>query len=158
MSVEPILPSAFVLLAGIHAFATLYMCGLIWFVQVVHYPLHGLVGVAEFRSYQAAHVRRTTWVVVGPMVIELLSAILLIVAQPEDTLGPLPILGFLILIKAWVATMLLSVPAHRKLEQGFSQSAHLRLVRSNWIRTLAWTVRAPMALMILFIASKGGGV
>ena len=29
---------------------TLALCGLIWFVQIVHYPLFALVGREEFRS------------------------------------------------------------------------------------------------------------
>ena len=46
-----------------HAAATLYMTGLIWFVQVVHYPLMGLTGKAEFSAYEQRHTLLTTWVV-----------------------------------------------------------------------------------------------
>ena len=42
---------------------TLYMVGLIWFVQVVHYPLMAKVGVQGYETYQQAHMRLTTWVV-----------------------------------------------------------------------------------------------
>ena len=42
----------FVLLA--HAAATLFMVGLIWFVQVVHYPLFARVGPDAFVPYAAA--------------------------------------------------------------------------------------------------------
>ena len=144
-----------VILASIHAFAALYMCGLIWFVQVVHYPLHGLVGMEAFQDYQAAHVRRTSLVVIGPMLIEFMTAGLLVAVSWSQTFDPLAAVGFLVLLKAWVATFMLSVPAHRKLEAGFSQAAHRQLVLTNWVRTFAWTVRAPIALAILVSASKG---
>ena len=142
-----------VALASVHAFAAVYMCGLIWFVQVVHYPLHGMVGTDSFVRYQAAHVRRTAWVVIGPMLVELFSALLLIACIPKEKYYALPIVGGLLLLKAWVGTALLSVPAHRKLEQGFDDKAHLRLVSTNWVRTFAWTVRAPLAIGILILTA-----
>ena len=40
----PPMPDADVLLLLLHAAATLFMTGLIWFVQVVHYPLFARVG------------------------------------------------------------------------------------------------------------------
>ena len=40
--------------------STLYMTGLIWFVQVVHYPLLGAVGGSEFSAYEQRHMSLTT--------------------------------------------------------------------------------------------------
>ena len=95
MFVESISPAQLTLLAALHAFATIYMCGLIWFVQVVHYPLHGLVGQDSFVSYQAAHVRRTSWVVIGPMLLELIAALLLVLCLPTEGYYGLPVVGAL---------------------------------------------------------------
>jgi hypothetical protein len=50
----------------LQAAATLFMTGVIWFVQVVHYPLMARVGAAGFPDYEAAHARLTGYVVVGP--------------------------------------------------------------------------------------------
>jgi hypothetical protein len=54
----------------LHAAATGMMIGIIWFVQVVHYPLMALVGRDGYPAYQAAHSRRTTFVVMPPMLVE----------------------------------------------------------------------------------------
>jgi hypothetical protein len=40
------------------------------------------------------------------------------------------------------------VPQHRRLERGWGERAHRALVRGNWLRTAAWTVRAALALAI----------
>jgi hypothetical protein len=53
-----------------HLMSTLIMVGLIWFVQVVHYPLMADVGPREFRRYAPLHQSRTTFVVAGPMLTE----------------------------------------------------------------------------------------
>jgi hypothetical protein len=58
-----------------HGAATLYMTGVIWFVQIVHYPLFSRVGQPGFSEYAREHVRRTGRVVAGPMLVELASAV-----------------------------------------------------------------------------------
>lgn len=42
-----------------HLAATLFMVGLIWFVQVVHHPLTTSEGRGEFVAYEMEHTRRT---------------------------------------------------------------------------------------------------
>jgi len=48
----------------------------------------------------------------------------------------------------WMSTWLWQVPAHRRLEAGFDAAAHLRLTRTNWVRTAAWTARSVIALAL----------
>jgi len=55
-------------LLAVCVFSTLCMVGVIWFVQIVHYPLMSLVGAAESAAYAAANQRLTTWVV-GPLML-----------------------------------------------------------------------------------------
>lgn len=128
-----------------HAFATLFMTGLIWFVQVVHYPLFERVGKAEFAGYERQNTRRTGWVVGGPMLLELALALLL-VWSPGGLMawGGLGLLGIV-----WLSTAVGQMPAHFRLEQGFDAQAYRRLVRGNWIRTVCWTLRGVLATVML---------
>jgi hypothetical protein len=66
----------YILLA--HLAATLFMVGVIWFVQVVHYPLFSRVGPEKFSLYSEAHSRLTTYVVGPPMLAEASTALLLV--------------------------------------------------------------------------------
>ena len=66
----------------LHLAATLFMVGVIWFVQVVHYPLLARVGTSGFEAYEQAHTRRTGWVVAPPMLAELVTAVLLLWVRP----------------------------------------------------------------------------
>ncbi len=63
-------------------FATLFMTGLGWYVQVVHYPLFARVGAAGFAEYHARHSALTTQVVAVPMLAEVATAAWLVVAPP----------------------------------------------------------------------------
>jgi len=132
----------------LHAAATLMMTGLIWFVQIVHYPLMDRVGDAGFSVYEAAHTKRTTWVV-GPLMLVELACALLLVFGPRAIGGPLPLIGLGCLGLIWGSTAFLQVPMHRILERGFDPRAHARLVRTNWVRTALWSVRSLLAIVLL---------
>lgn len=124
------------------------MVGLIWFVQLSHYPLFARVGAEGFTGYHAGHLPRTA-AVVGPLMLaEVWTAATLVIAPPADGVD-LAWLGLLLLAVIWLSTALLQVPAHRRLERGFMASAHRRLVLTNWIRTAAWSGRGVVALLLL---------
>jgi len=136
----------------LQALSTLALTGLIWFVQVVHYPLLGRVGRSEHRAYHAAHVRRTGWVVAPLMLAEAGTALALALRPgglpPGAAWAGLGLVGFL-----WASTFLVQVPCHERLARGFDEAAWQRLVRTNWLRTGAWTVRAGLVVWLL---SMGG--
>lgn len=139
-----------------HAASTLFMTGLIWFVQVVHYPLAVQVGPVDFVGYQTAHVKRTSWVVAGPMLIEAATTAWLLFNPPPSAPQWLVWLGAFLLGVVWTSTALLQVPAHDKLSRGFDARSAALLVHSNWLRTAGWTARACVVLALLALA--GGGL
>lgn len=129
----------------LHAFVTVFMTGLIWFVQIVHYPLFNCVGKADFAHYERQHTHRTGWLVGMPMVAELALAILLVWASD----GLHAWCGLALLGAIWLCTALGQVPLHRRLARGFDLTAQRHLVHGNWIRTIAWTMRSVLALVML---------
>jgi hypothetical protein len=124
---------------------TLVLTGIVWFVQVVHYPLFAHVEPGSFSTYELEHTRRTTLVVAPLMVVEAVCAMALLVLETS----PATALGVLLLAGIWASTFLVQVPCHRVLEEGWNSVAHARLVRSNWVRTALWTVRSAIALGLL---------
>jgi hypothetical protein len=143
--------SSAILLA--HVLTTLFMCGVIWFVQLVHYPLFDLVGRAGFETYEREHARRTTWVVAPPMLIELITAGALLWIPSEVPLWK-SVTGLGLLGLIWSSTAFWQVPRHRELAAGFTAPAHRALVRSNWFRTLVWSLRAVLVLTMISSAGR----
>lgn len=129
------------------------MIGIIWFVQVVHYPLLARVGSDGYPAYQAAHNRRTTVVVAGPMLLEAGTGLWLALAPPPSLSFGRAWLGLALIGVIWLSTALLQVPMHGRLERGFDAAAHRRLVLGNWVRTVAWTARG---LLLLFSLPRLG--
>ena len=134
-------------LLAAHAFATLAMTGLIWFVQIVHYPLFAEVGRESFSRYHPAHTSRTGYVVIPFMVLEAATA-LAIVAFPGTAVPRVQAwVGLGLLGVVWASTFLIQVPLHRTLGSGFDAAAIRRLVGTNWVRTIAWTARGVLAVV-----------
>jgi hypothetical protein len=134
--------------------STLFLVGLIWFVQVVHYPLFDHVG-AGFAAYEQAHATRTGWVVAVPMCVELATAVW-IAATPSSVLPSWSRwIGLGLVGVIWASTALLQVPAHGRLAEGFDAGVHARLVATNWIRTMAWTLRGALVVWWVALGWKG---
>ncbi|AHY46435.1 Hypothetical Protein RradSPS_1152 [Rubrobacter radiotolerans] len=121
--------------------ATLFMVGVIWFVQIVHYPLFSKVGPEGFVAYAADHSRLTGYVVGPPMLVEAASALGLVVFPPPGISAAALWLGLGLVLVVWLSTALLQVPRHAALGRGFDLPAHRLLVGTNWVRTVAWSAR-----------------
>ena len=124
--------------------AAAYLTGLIWTVQLVHYPSFGLVPKAAWAAFHAAHTRRMSYVVLAPMVLELGLAIGLAWAGRRLLPGSAGWWSLGLVGLAWAVTFFISVPFHNRLAQGFDYIAIDGLTRTNWLRTLAWTARAAL--------------
>ena len=136
-----------VFMAYCHLVATVFMVGLIWFVQVVHYPLFDRISGDASIQYAAEHQRRTAWVVGLPMLVEGITTLWLFFDPINGRL--LPLLGGLVLMKIHLSTIFLQVPLHKKLSQGYEREVVRKLVATNWVRTIGWTIRAAIALAIV---------
>ena len=130
--------------------STLYMVGLIWFVQLVHYPLHGSVGPDHFVLYQQRHMQWTSFAVGPAMLIEAGTTVALFAAPSSLFPSWAPTLGLALLMLVWGSTALFQVPFHNQLLSQFDSSAHQSLVWSNWIRTIGWSARG---LLVLWLTS-----
>ncbi|NNF57532.1 MAG: hypothetical protein HKN04_04755 [Rhodothermaceae bacterium] len=138
------------LVFALHAVATLAMFGAIWIVQLVHYPLFSGVGEAGWTAYEGQHQTRITWIVGPLMVVELVTAVWLVFERPPFVPTWMALLGVLLVGVIWLSTAFVQVPLHNTLSQGFDATAHQRLVATNWIRTVAWSLRAGLVSWFVY--------
>jgi hypothetical protein len=122
--------------------ATLALVGVIWVVQLVQYPFFSYVEKANFSQYHAAYTFWITPIVAPLMIVELLTATLILFYPPEYLNYKMLVFGLILCVAAWISTFFLQIPLHDRLAAGFDARAHAALVKTNWIRTLTWTLRA----------------
>lgn len=134
----------------LHAIATTAMAGVIWTVQLVIYPLFAGVGEEVFASYHADYSERITWIVGPLMIVELGSAVVLAIVAFRSGENRLPAsAGLLLVVVLWLVTAFVQVPQHGRLGAGFDEATIAALVAGNWIRTVLWTLRVPLAWWIV---------
>ena len=135
------------------ALASAAMCGLIWFVQRVHYPLFARTDTAHAADYADENQRRTAPVVIPPMLIEAATAAI-IAANPPQAIGrPAALTGLAMVAALWLSTLLVQMPLHGQLKHaGHTPATVAALVQSNWLRTILWSARAMLAIWMLHAA------
>lgn len=131
----------------LHTSITWALAGLIWTIQRVHYPLFEHVGEEKFPVYHARHMWLVTWVV-GPLALAEGGTAALLFWQGERS--PLFWVSLAALGVAWISTFCFQVPLHGRLSGGFDLPTIRRLTSTNWMRTIAWTVRGVCLLLLLW--------
>lgn len=121
------------------------MTGLCWFVQIVHYPLFRAMKLEDLPQYEQKN-KVTGYITVTVMTVELITGLILVYQQFEL----LYILNIAFLGLIWLSTMVYQVPMHLKLMIVASNETISKLIRTNWIRTLGWTIRSGVLLVILW--------
>jgi hypothetical protein len=129
----------------IHLLSCFAMTGIIWLVQVLIYPFFKIVGRTEFKHFHDFHMKKISLVVSPLMLLELITAIWLIINHPEA----IYLFNFISVVILWGTTFLINVPAHHKLNYESEESKE-NLMKFNWIRTIIWSLRS-ILLFYLFI-------
>lgn len=135
-----------------HVTSALVLVGLIWTVQVVHYPLMAAVGEERFVAYEAAHAPRMAAVVMLPWTLQGLTTLGLLLAGPDGVASWSVAVAAVTAAVPVLVTVMWSVPSHARLAGGFDAATHARLVRTNWIRTWSWTAHGANAVAMLVTA------
>ncbi|MFT7669385.1 MAG: hypothetical protein ACI8X5_002085 [Planctomycetota bacterium] len=131
-----------------HAAATWALVGLIWMVQIVQYPGFAHVGATEFANFHEQHLSRITWIVAFLMGAELLTGLALLLDRPAGVSTASLWFGMGLIGVNWACTAFVSVPLHARLTK-LDRTAQSALVRTNWLRTIAWTLRGAWILFAL---------
>ncbi len=136
-----------------HLVVTYVMAGVMWFVQLAYYPNLAVVGEQSFVGYQREHVRRITRPAWTLLTLELLSGILLMFLGFEGIPSAVLIVNVALIGAVWCSTWFVQVPLHHKLEEGWDQQLHRRLVWTNWFRTHIYTIRGLIVLYAVWIVA-----
>ena len=127
----------------LNSLVSMFMTGIIWIIQLVHYPSFHFVSEHQWQESHSHHVSHISWIVAPMMVLELGLRGWLIYSQ----FNWVTVSATILLIVIWGSTFAIQVPIHNELESGKSEELIHRLVRTNWIRTVAWTLSSVLLLI-----------
>ena len=132
------------LILYVHLIFTSIMVGVIWVIQLVHYPSFHFIKPDIYTVFQKFHMEKISMIVMPMMIAELITVLLLLYS--EDSKNILIIISFILLIIIWGITAVFFSGMHNKLIAGYQETIVNDLIVMNWIRTLLWTIR----LLLLF--------
>ena len=119
------------------------MTGVIWIIQLVHYPSFRFVNPALWGDAHAHHINKITYIVAPAMIAELCARIYWLYLD----INWISIFTTILLLFIWLSTFIIQVPTHNKLEEQWSMKLVNQLIRTNWIRTLLWTLNTGILLI-----------
>ena len=85
--------------------STWYMVGLIWLIQLVHYPLFNYVGPEEFIVFHENHKILITPVVGIVMIVELVTSVIIFFQSPIGIRNWSSTFGIILLGIIWFSTI-----------------------------------------------------
>ena len=129
--------------------ATWAMVGVIWIVQIVHYPLLGQLSAITPGTAASDHQRRISWIVGPLMAVEGVTAITLLIDRPTTMSTASAWVAAALLGVALASTVLIQVPQHSKLASAHDDEVVRSLLAGNWIRVAAWTARGVLLAVVL---------
>jgi len=140
----------------LHFFITSFLTGLIWVIQVVHYPTFHWIPASDYVSYAVFHTNRITYVVAPIMIAELFLTLRMFFLK--DVPPTLLWICVALTLVVWLSTFFLQVPLHGILASEKDLSAIHKLVATNWIRTVAWSLKATAMgwFLVQFFKGKEG--
>ena len=139
------LPNNFVLLG--HLIFTSIMTGVIWVIQIVHYPSFHFIEKELYTAFQKFHMNKISIIVMPIMLAELITGIMLFLDKTSKS--PFLTISIIILVLIWLITGVFFTKAHNELIAGYQELVVNQLVAMNWIRTLLWTLR--LLLLTCFV-------
>ena len=132
------------LLSDIHFLSTSLMVGIIWVIQLLHYPTFHFIKQSDYVEFQHFHMQRISFIVVPVMIIELLSGFMLVYYFRSN----LFILCLTILLVIWLITFVFFTKLHQSLLGGYDKIIVNKLVQINWSRTVLWSLRLIILIYI----------
>ena len=134
----------FELLFKINFISTSVMVGVIWVIQLLHYPSFHFINEKKYVDFQHFHMERISFIVIPVMIIELASALLLAYFFQSS----LTIILLALVLGVWLITFIFFTNMHQKLTNGYDRTTVDSLVKINWSRTALWSLRLIILLSI----------
>ena len=113
--------------------------GLIWTIQLAHYPSFWFISENDFADFHQHHTSSITVVVMPLMLLELGLVSWQAYQTSWNWVWVIPLL---LVLGIWASTFFIQIPLHGKLEITKDLQVIKQLVQTNWIRTLLWSFKA----------------
>lgn len=136
------------------------LTGLIWTMQLVHYPAFRYIDPQKAISFALFHQGKISFIVAPLMLGEVISALVLgAAAWSEHRSLMMYLINAVLIAMIWCLTFFQSMPCHQQLAEtallkdsaGLQQRQQIidTLIRTNWLRTGCWSLKLLVCYLYL---------
>jgi hypothetical protein len=133
----------------LHLAGSFMLTGIVWWVQIITYPLIKETPEAVFKHVHRIYMRRVGWIAAPLMLLEMTTSILLIFFPPPLVPHALLLINFGLIVLVWLVSTLILLPIHQRLSIGHPAHDVQHLIKMNWIRTSLWSVKGILVIWIV---------
>ena len=119
---------------------------LIWVVQLIIYPSFRIMKPDLFQDWHNGYMRKISFIVGPAMLIQMISHGYEVFAHS----GVIPVVQTCLILIIWVQTFIVAVPLHQNLSEEPTPQDFKRIVSTNWLRTILWSLIWMISLFRVF--------
>ena len=127
----------------IQLFCSLFMTGALWIKQIVMYPSLALIPSESFSCFEILRQKRVKWVLYPVVGTELFTGLVLMTQDSWIFKA-----NFALILFIWFISFTVYYPIMRKLREGKDDELINNLVKINWLKTVAWSVKSILLLSL----------
>ena len=125
-------------------------CVNLWaFVSIISKYWYKIDFLTNTWSFFENHTIFITPVVALVMILELITSVIVIFKPPNGLHNWMPVVGIILLGVIWISTAFVQIRLHNLLSYKFDENVILILINTNWIRTICWSIRGVIVLIML---------
>jgi len=130
--------------------STLLIAGILWFVQLVHYPLFNEIPAKNMVNYGYYHMQKISGIINLLFIVDFITIVFLLLLVNSDLSATLMVINISIFLFIVFLTRITFLPIHQQLSKNPNSTLIAKLINLNWIRTLVWSLKV-IFLLIIFI-------
>ena len=134
-----------------HCIATYIMVGVIWVIQLVHYPSFHFIDKKKYKSFQNFHMNKISYIVLPTMLVELFTGFIIFFDFSFIQGDFIFYISIFFLLCIWAITGFVFTKLHNELLKGYDELLIQKIIKWNWSRTLLWTFRIFILSFILYL-------
>lgn len=130
--------------------STLLIAGVLWFIQLVHFPLINEMPAKNMVNNGYYHMQKILGIINLLFIIDFITIVFLLLLVNSDLSATLMLINILIFLFTVILTRITFLPIHQNLSKNPNSFLISKLINLNWIRTLVWSLKVLFMLIIFF--------
>lgn len=136
-----------------HFLLCIAMTAVVWFMQVVHYPLMAYADPARWAEFAEKRRMFTMMLTYPLMAFEALTGFTLILLATQSPSYPYLAVSLLVLVALILYTFMYLNPQLKNMAGPSDEAAHKRFLKLHWIRTAGWSLRLLLLVFTVLMSA-----